>query len=77
MEWYSSPEFTELMPPMDDFSNSLSGLPGFVVTWLELTRLIRAWGVKLLLMLDRGANLLFLKTHRGHRIPSCPKALPI
>jgi hypothetical protein len=24
MEWYSSPECTELMPPMDDFSNSLS-----------------------------------------------------
>src|SRR5882762_8057469 len=28
-------------------------------------------------MLDRGANLLFLKTNRGHRIPSRPEALPI
>ena len=26
MEWYSSPEFTELMPPVDDFSNSLSSI---------------------------------------------------
>src|SRR5215510_349528 len=25
MDWRSSPECTELMPPMDDFSNSLSG----------------------------------------------------
>ncbi len=24
MDWRSSPECTELMPPMDDFSNSLS-----------------------------------------------------
>src|SRR6516162_11825960 len=45
--------------------------------WLELTGLIRALGVKLLLMLDIGANLLFLKTHRGHCIPSCPEAFPI
>src|SRR5215510_6992257 len=28
-------------------------------------------------MLDIGANLLFLKTHRGHRIPARPEALPI
>src|SRR5215470_8578165 len=28
-------------------------------------------------MLDIGANLFFLKTHRGHRIPSRPEALPI
>src|SRR5215831_10663693 len=29
-------------------------------------------------MLDRGANLLFLKTNRRrHRIPSCPEAFPI
>src|SRR5215813_14812560 len=26
-------------------------------------------------MLDRGANLLFLKPHRGHRIPSRPETL--
>src|SRR5262252_10026902 len=25
MGWHSSPQCTELMPPMDDFSNSLSG----------------------------------------------------
>src|SRR5262245_28183967 len=28
-------------------------------------------------MLDIGANLLFLKTNRGHCIPSCPEAFPI
>src|SRR5262245_65414197 len=28
-------------------------------------------------MLDIGANLLFLKTHHGHRIPACPEALPM
>src|SRR5436853_6434111 len=28
-------------------------------------------------MLDRGANLLFLKTNRGHRIPARPEALPM
>src|SRR5215813_5706622 len=44
---------------------------------LELTWLIRALGVELLLMLDRGANLLFLKTNRGHRIPARPEAFPI
>src|SRR5262252_1223545 len=28
-------------------------------------------------MLDISANLLFLKTNRRHRIPSCPEAFPI
>src|SRR6516165_11066757 len=28
-------------------------------------------------MLDIGANLLFLKTHRGHRIPARPEAFPM
>ena len=44
---------------------------------LELTWLIRALGVELLLMLDIGANLLFLKPNRGHRIPARPEAFPI
>src|SRR5215831_5592640 len=44
---------------------------------LELTWLIRALGVELLLTLDRGANLLFLKPHRGYRIPSRPEAFPV
>src|SRR5262250_1012367 len=28
-------------------------------------------------MLDIGANLFFLKTHRGHRIPARPETFPI
>src|SRR5215510_7687907 len=28
-------------------------------------------------MLDISANLLFLKTNRRHRIPSCPEAFPM
>ena len=34
-------------------------------------------GVELLLRLDRGANLLFLKTNRGYRIPARPEAFPM
>jgi hypothetical protein len=34
-------------------------------------------GIELLLVLDIRVNLLFLKTHRGHRIPSRPEAFPM
>jgi len=44
---------------------------------LKLACLIRALGVELLLLLDRGADLLFLKTNRGYRIPSRPEAFPM
>jgi Helix-turn-helix of DDE superfamily endonuclease len=50
------------------------GLPGLAVTWLELTWLLCPLGVKLLLLLDRGTHLRFLKTDGGHRVPSCPEA---
>jgi len=43
---------------------------------VRLARLIRALGVKLLLMLDRGANLLFLKTTVDTAYLA-PEALPI
>jgi hypothetical protein len=33
MDWRSSPECTELMPPMDDFSNSLLAML-MVLGWL-------------------------------------------
>ena len=33
MDWRSSPECTELMPPMDDFSNSLLGYLIFLRIW--------------------------------------------
>jgi hypothetical protein len=32
MDWRSSPECTELMPPMDDFSNSLLELEAMLLT---------------------------------------------
>src|SRR4029434_5961979 len=41
------------------------------------TCLCRAVVVELLLMLDRGAHLLFLKPHRGHCIPARPEAFSI
>jgi hypothetical protein len=34
-------------------------------------------GVELLLTLDRGANLLFLNTNRGYRIPQTPPDLVV